>query len=212
MATRQLPGTFRTLTGVPHTIDTNINCVDASPASSLYQSIRSPGATLIDVATPGSQINQVWTLQSVGVRADIALQGGVRLYGKLGRILTGIVLPPNAQATPGSSIGAAVQPWVSPLLALPDPTLTAPLWDPVNDVLPPLSANQLPINAAPSNFLQVSTAIQLPQPVDMRPGDPIGLGIWILPSLIGSPTSGFLNVLVYHATYVLVYEETIVSS
>lgn len=190
----------------------NVSVYDETQGGAAVTSVHSPGGTVLGVPTntTGGQINQQMSLLGVGVTAGIALNMVGALYGKLGKIVAGI-LP----ATQGD-VTTAYQPQV--LLPLPNPNLTFTIWDPAVDDLPPQygSSNFLPPNPPAANqVLQVFGTLLLPSPITVDPGEPPTIGLWVLPSLLGANTidSGFgfwaWQIAVYNAKYTLTYDDGI---
>jgi hypothetical protein len=70
------------------------------------------------------------------------------------------------------------------LTPLPNPNLTFTVWDPASDALPPYFA--LPGTPTTNQALQVGGLLQLASPLQLTPGTPITIGLWMLPSLLGS--------------------------
>lgn len=207
MATQQLPGAFKVdpTFGFCCLDQINLNAVPA------YSHVRTPGATVINSVTPTQQINQQWSLQSIGIQAFLALVMGINhnLVGKLGKIVAGLLLPTNPQPTT-----SGLQNFSSILLPLPDPTLTVTLWDPETDQMPPVYPHGVGLDptlkTSLSGFLSIGQVLQLQQPVDLEPGETVGIGIWMLPSLLARPTedvASFYQLGIYQAKSLLVYNE-----
>lgn len=196
MSVRTLPGTFRTLT----TSGVAINLRDVvSWGASTFQSIRSGGSTLIDTLplTPTQQ--QKWTLIAVSIQAGVVFQSADSSFGKLGKLVAGLV--PSGADTPGNFSGLS-----APLLPLPDDSsLIATLWDPAADPMPPVQ----PLNANPPAQLNVQTQISPPVPRPLVSGDNMGIGLWLLRSIIGGNNSsaGVTGLAVVGAKYTVIYDD-----
>lgn len=96
------------------------------------------------------------------------------------------------------------------MLELPDPSLTVEIWNPASDPLPPLFDGG-PIPEKPSALLPINGLLQLTNPIELAPGESVGVGIWITPSLIGSSgiaaNQQWLIGLSSKTSYVVTYDE-----
>lgn len=186
---------------------------------------RSDGATAIAQPQFGSSgLARNWTLLSLAITGYLGLindqptQGDAAapLYGKFGKILFGLslssYLPPG-----GYTFGSSGQPWSVTLQSLPtDASLIDTLWDPAQDELPP----HAPLYFGGSGYgppppqnqlLPVAGSLLLPSPMQLDPGAPPSIGIWMEPSLLGfAPTfSGYAGLTLFYASYALNYDDGI---
>lgn len=126
----------------------------------------------------GRSIDRPLTLLSLGASGWFGFQSNSgSLFGKLGRVLAGIILPTD----PLNGLTTYIQPMVQPS----NPTLTFPIWDPSVDDLPPNGIGDTHTQGA-----YFSGSLQLPQPVTLNPGESVTVGMWQFPSLVGSNTAG----------------------
>lgn len=208
------PNTFR--------VDTNSNDINVQDILSVFPgqafiSVRGGGATIVDLLNLSPTPQQKWTLQSIAIQAYMLIEteqgatGTGPIYGKLGKIVGGLLLPPTDNVSPS---GNSSFPTDRPMRRLPaDPSLIVDLWNPAVDPLPPIAAalsSPVTSQSAPSRMLPISGIIQLPQPLPLEPGVEIGVGIWIEPSLVGFANSyntevDFL-IEVRRATYAIAYD------
>lgn len=199
---RTVPGAFRA-------DSLNINVTDNAGASLLpFKSVRSNGGTIIDTASIAPGISSKWKLQALSIQGYMAIvNGGAQLFGKPGKTIGGIILPPNNPQPTGTS----AEPGIQPMLPLPpDPTLTMTLWDPDLDPnLPQINTSFTPGNTPIDAFLPISGQLQLPQSVSLQPGEPITIAMWRLPSILGSAASVTATafVAVFLSTYALTYDD-----
>lgn len=194
MGLQRLPGSFRTAPG------TGTNVLDqvlfsGGPA---YEAARSPGATLIDNAN-ALAIGKQWKLLSVSVQAYLTFQVVQSCYGLLGKIIAGVDTSGQLSITNNGT-----SPYTPTFLPLPsDATLTQTLWTPDSDPIPPAPG------ITPG--LAVYSIVTLPVPITVFAGLQILVGLWMLPSLIGTPVAGVLgavnNLLVQNGTYLLNFDD-----
>lgn len=170
---------------------TGANLKDLASIGSAYGTIRTPGSTLMDTVNLSPKQNQKWSLQSIGITLYLMTATAFPAYGLPGKIIGGLVPVDQGQQTAGAAAGV---PYTAKLLPLPsDPSLTVPLWDPeVDQALPqyPASFTFASSAALLNNFLAVSGILQLPQSLPLQPGESITIGLWMLPSTIGSSVVG----------------------
>ena len=201
MTVQELPGGFSTYQITPpFGPDTGINVFDLQfAAATVNQAVRTPGATLTQLISYSPE-QKPWSLQSIGFQAGVSIDLTAKPIGKLGKIVAGLVLPP-AQSIPSGQI-------ISPVIPLPNPTLTVDLWDPANDPLPPEYVITSAHTPSPQSQLQVSGILQLQQPVQIQRGEQIQVGLWILPSLLSFQVAGTQWTLqVVQAQWRLVYDD-----
>lgn len=165
----QLPaqGTFNGL---------RVNLADGgfSPSASAYTT----GAYMITLLPAQPPIGEVWDL----IGWSLSFQGGILtsapgvfpMYGRLGRLLAGI----GRGIQPTSTAG------LGPINLPPDLSGLDTIWDGSQDtpfqVFPDniSSAAQLPVGTP------IIKTLSLPVPVTVEPGEQIGLGLWLEPSLV----------------------------
>lgn len=156
--------------------------IQINPGVTLAQ--YSSGATQIDIALLGGpKIGQKWTLYAVSVQGLLAflIENGLpALGGRLGRILAGVFIGQSVQETTIAAVGDS--PYSQSLLPLPkDVTLVSEMWGPETDPMPPSFSN---VSVAASNqALPISTTISPPVPRQLLPGEQVGIGVWMEPSL-----------------------------
>lgn len=201
---RRISNTFRAVTAFPTTNMTDVNIwddtnLDTSPVS-LTQ-----GATLIDqIRFPRTNPLSVLSMSVSGrLYCFNNLGPNFQPYGKLGAIQVGLTQQP---ATPPGIVG----PFSLSFKSFPaDATMATPLFDPANDNLPPVLAATSAYN--PAAYLPVSQSLNLPQPLALQSGSPLGVGIWMEPSLL--PTAGNSNVqfilVLAGAAYTIVYDDQV---
>jgi hypothetical protein len=216
-----IPGNFRNLTvvGGNLSVQPNINCVDFlslfSLPSGVYASY-TQGTTQIDTTNlQGPRQNQNWSLESVSIQAglsfsnllDLGQLGQALPSGKFGKIYAGIILTAGAY----SQTQSGLSPGVSPVQSLPtDSTLVTTLWDPTVDDMPPSTTV---FEDFISNSLQLETVIIPSFPVDIVPGSPPLLGIWMEPSVyaVNNPGSSEptyqIGLIISSAQYAISYDD-----
>lgn len=161
------------------------------------------GATQIDQIQLQVPAGHIWELLGYSITTFLQLEVlAARAFGKFGKIWGGLV--PNGQPT-----GFPSNPYIGypPVPPLPqDASLLVPLWDPDVDPLPPVSASAV---TPTGNLLPITKNVQLPQPLETRLGDQIGIGIWMSPSLMGNFSGGVnsFSLVVCSSSYTLVYDD-----
>lgn len=159
------------------------------------------GTTMIDGLSLTPPANQAWTLQQLSVSAVLLMEiftGGGPIYGKFGKILAGLA----TMVSPTSANPAIANLTCNSGVQLPaDRTAIGTLWDPATDPLPP---NVL---ASPVT-LPLSLTITPPQPIPINQGETIGIGLWMLPSLLGqiAPVNGW-ELILASATWAIIYDD-----
>lgn len=201
MSLKQAPGSFRSVQGTNLLDTTSVTVLD-------YQSLLTPGATLIDYVGITPTLVQRFKLLSVGVTAYLGYYAQPAFpnppYGKLGKVIMGLALLGGVQTG-----GVGGLPWVTGMLPLPsDPSLTATVWDPASDAMPPMSPT-LPSNPAAS-MLAVAGSVSPPAPVALTEGQGLAVGLWLAPSLLGWITplvADTQGLFVCNATYAINYDD-----
>lgn len=188
---RQIPGKFR----ISSSVNGNVNLSDGpSSGGTAYASSFTPGATLVDSVTAlsslGPSISQKWKLLTVTVSGYLLFLSQIPTYGKFGKVMAALVLDQKLSPTQGP-----FNPYVSPILPLPDTSLAGTLWDPATDPLPPVVGTSLTFLSrfSPSNSLAVFATIPIPISLDLIPGENLAIGLWMFPSLVGSPSASLLT-------------------
>lgn len=203
MTVQRYQGSLRTapgwVTGSP------ANCVDNALSVIAGQPAWTPGATLIDQLQIIPPFTQKWTLLSAAITAEMCFMEAVgsAWFGKFGAVRAGIASP--LSQTLQQSDPSTTNPWTAPALPLPqDQSGIGTLWDPANDPLPPVT---LPPNT-PTRGLPVSLSIVLPTPIVVDQAEPLGVGIWMAPSLLGtSAGSGSGVLIVFNGSYSITYDD-----
>lgn len=215
-------GAFRAFTGNPYSIPQpvatppNANIWDAAYVASTPANTanRTMGATQIE--QPAGPINGGWDYDLLG----FSIQGLISLYltgpgvavtqicGKLGKILCGITptSTPTFTQVPSSSGGSRTAPFTTPVLPLPtDGSKITTLFDPANDELP----LQIPYSTAGIG-LPIQTSLILPQPLRIIGGVAPCVGVWMLPSVLGSISAvsqaAPLGLLLQSLSFELIYD------
>jgi hypothetical protein len=213
---RRAQGTFRTLaTASPaglNVYDQNNGLdigISAPPASA--------GGAIVDIPPLQAPESQDWTLQALSVNANLTFvrfganpATGIAppIYGRLPVLKAGIVYPAASSGTPTIPAESIVGG-----IALPtDATSLFTLWDPDSDPMPPTVPEPDGPVAGQFAGLPVSGSLILPQPLALISGGPqFGVGMWILPSLIGpgyiNDTLGWLGLFVYNALYTIIVDD-----
>lgn len=167
------------------------------------QSVRSPGATQLDVLQLLPTQGERWAIQSVSVQAQLAYLTADQTFGKFGKLIMGLV--PSGAESIQSSFTLANPPVFLPLPK--DSSMTAVMWDPAVDQMPPVGDfSNIP---QPTNLLPVFGQVAVPIIRPLESGDNMGIGMWLTPSLIGSRLAsiGSAGLQVYNAQYTVVYDD-----
>lgn len=204
---RRLPNAFRTGPSTAN-VGPGVNILDFPSLSAQYESAHTLGATLVDYVspTPAEQNLPLWSLLGVSFKASLYWISSGTFFGRLGGIFGGLLLPQDSF----SSTGTGIYPYSVGVMSLPDPTFRTNLWTPDTDDAPPtylFSAGVPTTNTPQSGYLQISGSLLLPQPVKITTGENIAIGLWMLPSLIGSsgPSNFSFGMVIAYASYVLTY-------
>lgn len=197
MSLRRAAGVFRQAGNL---IGANIEDTFATNGTP-YNAVYTQGSQQVDNVQLTPSLTQNWKLLGLSVTAYIGLfygaAGGIPLYGRLGK-LHAALLPQGTPQTPGGPV---------PYAALPPDNLIL-LWDGSNDTAPrQVSSGSSPI---PQSTLQaVSGDIQLPVPIPINAGQQVAVGLYLEPSLIGTPsaTVAIVGLGVFESTYVVNYDD-----
>lgn len=162
------------------------------------------GAGLLDATVLQPPLVANWAIVSISVSAGLfiyqnpTLTGTAagHLYGRLGRILTGIQVYGSPSRAMSSGTLTPI-PGAFPMPQLPqDPSLITPLWEPATDPLPPSTPfafqniSTPPPPPAPS-LLPALAILNLPQPLYLSSIGALLIGLWLTPSLLGCGTNGY---------------------
>lgn len=178
---------FRAQTSITVSPFAPVNLTDIAQAASAW----TPGATTIDTISIQPPLGEIWSIVAHAITLDAFMLTGTPTYGKLGRILGGIVRMAPTIANPAN----ANSPWTNPALPLPDNTLgLTTLWDGTSD---PVVRN---INSGDATHL--TGQLSLPVPITIPPGDTLQMGLWITPSLAAG-----VQLAVADATYAIFYDD-----
>lgn len=176
-----------------------------------YTSFRTPGSTAITNLPLVPLQNDRWVVYAVGVQGYLFFQSSKPSYGRLGRIVTGIIPFQSPQAIASGTI-QPVSPFGNPpWQPLPeDPSLVSTLWDDSIDDMPPIVTNGQP----PALPLPISTTITPPVPRALQAGDAMALGIWMEPSILGKGGGSILasdavGFILAGASFTISYEDNV---
>lgn len=163
------------------------------------------GGTIIDPMEFQPLPSENWRILAYSVKGILTLTqypnkiaGGLYpMYGKFGKIITSLVVGTDFS----SPTGAPAFPWVVPIAPIPtDFTNSVDLWDPAVNNLPqqgPQNAGGIPIQAS----------LQLQQPRQIQQAAQMGIGIWIMPSLLSGNNGQFPCLSIYNAVWSVVYDD-----
>lgn len=151
-----------------------------------------PGAAAIAPVTAQPSMTRPWTILSWSLEFQLyALQffssPAKPAYGKLGRLIAGLVQGTGVQTTISTDPNAGqLVPWKQAIQPPPaDQSLMSVLFDGSQDGPPPAA------QASNPNVLKVTLSVSdwrtatfsLPQPLQVEFGQPIAMGMWLTPSL-----------------------------
>lgn len=214
---RRIAGTFRTINKRVNLRD-NLMADTAVANQAQYTKGSTQLDTLAPLFPPSAEDCEAITF-SVSARVCLEIDGSIvinnsPLFGRLGKIVTGLTMTGNATGTPlnpGSIDGVRQLP--------NDLSLVGDLWNPANDPLPPSyergQGGQAPDNTVGGFVppgLQIGLTQTLPERVPMFQGSNALMGIWLLPSLIvaaptAPPQPPGANLVVLDATYSVTYDD-----
>lgn len=163
--------------------------LDSYSGGAGVNSLWTPGGTTIDsVELTPLPIEAKWTLIGFSIQGGLSFgitPGGS--FAKLGKVIAGLVIPSiPGIINPGSAVSNP-----NGILNFPqDTTLTVPIWDPAIDPLPPSGVIGSPIGGLLTEPLNVSAELLLSNPIEILASMDIGIGVWMLPSLIGNYQDG----------------------
>jgi len=165
-----------------------------------------------DAVLGGPYIEQHWQLISVSVQMYLrwihdSSVAPYAMFGKLGRILTGLSVD-QVMST------QADDQYLTTVAELPtDTSLVTDLWNPVNDPMPPIgySGGGGVSLQTPYNALAMTAQISPPNPIDLFEGVNPVVGIWMMPSLLGvnpaAPLANGVGLDVAAAKFTINYED-----
>ncbi len=169
---------------------------------------RTNGSTEIAIASPSPQINSKWTLVSVSILGYlfVNLAFSSRLFGKFGVIRGGFSLDQTfiQEYLLGSNPSLQSLPY--------DLSLTGVMWDPASDQLPPITDGNNIGSGNTSELLgmPISCTISPQVPLDIIAGKETFIGIWMDPSLLGSPdgpNADGSGLMIIGPTYSMIYDD-----
>lgn len=136
--------------------------------------------TALSGGVPATTVKAMLLSWSVSAYLGFTTTGpGDAVFGKLGKIVAG--LSPIGLSTVKGTFN---QPWSVALPSVPaDATLTATLWDPSVDMMPPQIANVG--FTSPAGLLPVSVAMNLANPLPIDASSLPTIATWMWPSLLG---------------------------
>jgi hypothetical protein len=204
----------------------NIADVTNFPNGDSIASEWTDGATMfVPSVLGGPGISQGWSLLSVSIQGYLALiswdnifapTSTYQSFGKLGKIVAGLILDEPLQQSSGVFFSATA-PFTEAMVPLPsDGTLVDTLFDPDVDAMPPqMVQGQIGENVFTVNgivMLPVSVTIQPPNPIDIIAATPPTLGIWMTPSLLGvnnltQSTAQFIGLTLMNGSFTVDYDD-----
>lgn len=182
------------------------NILDGVNSGGNFGCAWSTGETVIIPFPVEPALNQQWEIYSITITGGLVFYTTQQAFGKFGRIIAGLITNRDAQTTV-SSLGPSI-PQV-PLLAPPlDQTLLATLWDPEVNPMPPIQDDGT-VAITVQNSLLIGGTITPPNPLEIIAGEPLFLGIWMLPSLLGwqsGSASANMELEVFNLQYSISYD------
>jgi hypothetical protein len=181
---------------IQHQSGTNIpwNVFDQANASSGWTA----GATLIESVARQAPLGQVYSVVGWSICCTpifAAPDPDSSPFGKLGKIVGGLVHMSPTPTDPAKLGGA----WVAPMIPLPDNTSgLATVWDGSSDPMIPASGPTIQA----TEFVPLTVAYSPPVPIELYPGDDIQIGLWITPSLSQNSIIAVTN-----ASYSVVFDD-----
>lgn len=179
----QLSGSF------PDDVQSAMSGVSASLIDNFASSAGqwSDGAARIQPVTAQATIARPWTIYSIGIAGKGALLPiSTAPRGLLGKLYGGLLA---GGTFGGNSATTFVQP--------PGPALPTimKLWDGTQDAPFPMLTSARPAGGF------FSETLQLPQPLQLDPGDQIAVGLWLTPNLVND-----MQTLIYSVTWTIGYD------
>jgi hypothetical protein len=166
-----------------------VNLNDPASSSVAWSS----GATVIEQIAVQPPLGEIWSVLGWAITMRAFMLTGSNAYGKLGRIVGGIVHMQPTPTDPAKNGGA----WVNPQLAFPNnSTGLNVIWDGQTD--PALRSIYSPY---PSST-ELQGELMLPVPIELYPGDDIQIGLWITPSLAQN-----VQIAVAYANYTVTFDD-----
>jgi len=149
-----------------------VNLVDATASDPGW----TKGATLIDALPLSPPLTQTWHVLAWSFTFNGAFQrpNASPSYGKLGAPWAGLL---TQAVTPTQT--ASNKPWVNPMQPLPiDLSTFQKVWDGSADAMFPSDPQ-----VAAGSTVTDGASLNLPSPIIVDPGRPLGFGVWLTPSL-----------------------------
>jgi hypothetical protein len=176
------------------------------------------GATIIEQLSFNPLPSEKWVVIAYSVSGSMYLcespassvsPAAYQAYGKFGTIKSALLF---GNDTVGQT-GTGTDPTHHPQLPLPsDLSTLMDIWNPAEDSLPP----QLPYNVSPPLAgsvgnsavpLVVGNTLVLPTPKPLQQGIPVGIGVWMAPSLLSGSNNNFPALYLFNAKYSVVYDD-----
>lgn len=168
-----------------------------TPFASSYSS----GAMLLINHPEQPSGSQKWKLIAVSFHSFLALHATNPLYGKFGQLFGAAIIDPVGAISPAAAASFGPMP-------SSDRSLAETIWDPATNPLPPLftGASGSPVEF--TGLLHCDAIVTPPQIREVLPGGQIAIGLWLTPSLLGSPNANTIGGLyVFDAKYSLVIDD-----
>jgi hypothetical protein len=166
---------------VYYTTPTSSGVILQDSSSNPQQSQWTNGASIIAPVGAGPGLMNPWSILGWGISflgQLIRPTGLLGFYGRLGEIWGGLVV-----GSPKVTLGPV--PWISPLIGLPgDLSTLSKIWDGSVDPPFPRADGPTAVATVPNVPKYSQFTYPLPIPVAMQPGDQIGIGLWLTPSLV----------------------------